>query len=168
MRKEFDEKVRKPAIKEDPNLEHLSIADFLDQAVDFKVAQDQEYLGYCIQEALRLQTTAPVSVVYEATEDVTLGKYRFNKNDIFTVILQSLHTNPDEYQRPMEFIPERFDNSNDISLTPAGKKRNVSSWAPFFGGNRVCFGKSLAEGELKIAAIYMTQLFDFKFEDPKY
>ena len=68
----------------------------------------------------------------------------------------------------MEFIPERFDHSNDLSLTPAGKKRNVSSWAPFFGGNRVCFGKSLAEGEIKIAATYMTQLFDLKFEDPKY
>jgi len=68
----------------------------------------------------------------------------------------------------MEFIPERFDHSNDISLTPAGNKRKIFSWAPFFGGNRVCFGKTLAEGEIKIAAIFMTQLFDLKFEDPKY
>jgi len=68
----------------------------------------------------------------------------------------------------MEMIPERFDHSDPISLTPAGKKRNPASFAAFLGGPRVCFGKILAEGELKILSCYMTQIFDMEFEDPHY
>ena len=54
VRKEFDDNIRKPALSEDPSLEQLSKADFLEQALNFSVAQDQEYLSYCLQEALRI------------------------------------------------------------------------------------------------------------------
>ena len=53
-------------------------------------------------------------------------------------------------------------------MTPSGKKRKATSWAPFHGGPRVCFGKTLAEGNLKIMISYMSQKFNFKFDDPKY
>ena len=76
--------------------------------------------------------------------------------------------NSDEWQRPTEFIPERFDPNSEFYLTPHGKKRKATSWAPFHGGPRVCFGKTLAEGNLKIMISYMTQKFDFQFDDPKY
>ena len=40
--------------------------------------------------------------------------------------------------------------------------------ATFFGGKRVCFGKALAEAEMKLLHIYMTQLFEFEYEDARY
>jgi len=32
----------------------MATAEFIEHAVDFSVAQDQEYLGYCLSEALRI------------------------------------------------------------------------------------------------------------------
>ena len=55
-----------------------------------------------------------------------------------------------------------------MSLTPAGKKRHVNSWVAFHGGNRICFGKTLAEAQVKILASYLCQKFDFEFEDERY
>ena len=57
----------------------------------------------------------------------------------------ALAHNAEQWQKPFEFIPERFDNSNPVSLTPGGKKRNPYSFVPFGGGKRVCFGKTFAE-----------------------
>jgi len=61
------------------------------------------------------------------------------------VNFHGLHYNYKEWQRPHEFIPERFDNSNPLSRTPDGRKRSAVCWTPFFGGMRICFGKTFAE-----------------------
>ena len=83
--------------------------------------------------------------------------------------MQGLHYNGNEWQRPKEFLPERFDMSSKLSLTPDGKKRSPMSWLPFNGGQRICFGKTFAEANLKIAVSYMTQYFDMEFvEKEKY
>ena len=68
----------------------------------------------------------------------------------------------------MEFLPERFDNNDPLFLTPDGKKRHTNAMAPWLGGPRVCFGKSLAETTMKISTTYITQMFDLEFEDPKF
>lgn len=73
-----------------------------------------------------------------------------------------------QWQKPNEFIPERFDHSNPISLTPNGTKRSPQAFIPFSGGKRVCFGKTLAEATLKVVATYFTQNFDFKVVDKKF
>ena len=85
---------------------------------------------------------------------------------MINVNIAALAYNPNEWQRPTEIIPERFDTTNELSKTPDGKKRHNCSWVPFHGGSRVCFGKTLAETELKVLAVYMTQKFEFEFEDP--
>ena len=69
---------------------------------------------------------------------------------------EALGHNSAEWQRPTEFLPERFDPKSPLYLTPSGKKRHAMSWVPFHGGQRVCFGKTLAEGNLKILITYMT------------
>jgi cytochrome P450 len=50
-------------------------------------------------------------------------------------------------------------------MTPDGKKRNPFSWIPFSGGRRVCFGKTFAEANLKFMCTYLSQFFDFQFEN---
>ena len=68
----------------------------------------------------------------------------------------------------MEFLPERFDTSDPLYLTPDGKKRHNMAMTPFWGGPRVCFGKTLAENTMKVGLTYFTQMFDFEFEDAKF
>jgi cytochrome P450 len=45
-------------------------------------------------------------------------------------------------------LPERFDTSNPDNkwlLTSDGKPRNPLAFTPFYGGKRICLGKSFAE-----------------------
>ena len=81
---------------------------------------------------------------------------------------EAIHHDPAQWQRPTEFLPQRFDNEDPLSLTPDGKKRHINSYIPFHGGSRVCFGKTLAEREIKIFITMFTQKFDFNYEDEKY
>ena len=83
-------------------------------------------------------------------------------------MIEGLAHDPVQWQRPTEFLPQRFDNNDKLSLTPAGKKRHACSWVPFSGGSRVCFGKTLAEAQMKILGTYMSQKFDLEFEDERY
>jgi cytochrome P450 len=58
--------------------------------------------------------------------------------------------NPDEWQEPENFIPERFDPESPYYLTPKGTKRHPMSFGPFLGGRRICLGKSFAENIAKV------------------
>ena len=82
--------------------------------------------------------------------------------------MHALNLNANEWQRPFEFLPERFDYTNPFSKTPKGGKRIPSSWSTFSGGKRICFGKTLAEAELKVTLLYLSQNFNFEFVDKKY
>ena len=79
-----------------------------------------------------------------------------------------LQKHRDQWQRPHEYLPERFDPEHPLYLTTSGKKRNVMSYVPWAAGKRICFGKTFAEHNLKIMMTYFTQYFDFKFVDEKY
>ena len=74
-----------------------------------------------------------------------LGKYQFKKGDTFAIAFENVGMSTAQWQRPTEFLPERFDQTSPLYLTPDGKKRHSCSWIPFHGGQRVCFGKTLAE-----------------------
>lgn len=62
-------------------------------------------------------------------------------------------------------MPDRFDSTSPLFLTPSGKKRHTMSYLPWSAGKRVCFGKTFAESNLKILLTYFTQYFDFDFTD---
>ena len=82
--------------------------------------------------------------------------------------LHGLHRNPNEWQRPHEFLPQRFDPADPLYLTPSGKKRHSHSFVPFNGGKRVCLGKTFAESVMKVVATYMTQFFNVEFLDEEF
>jgi len=137
------------------------------QAVSVDSCFDFEYLNMCIMEGLRFQPPGGISPVY-FDQDVTLGnkhKITVKKGDNLRVFHWGLHKNPAEWQRPHEFLPERFDSTSPLYLTPSGKKRNTMSYVPWSAGKRVCFGKTFAESNLKIMLTYITQTFNFEFAE---
>ena len=168
VRDEFVKTVYEPAIKEDPSLASLSKSEILNKTVTLETALDCEFTTMCMMEALRYCPSTYISEWIYPLQDVKLGKYYFKKGDRLAINIEALGHNPAEWQRPMEMIPERFDHSNKLSLTPAGNKRHNCSWVPFHGGNRVCFGKTLAETNMKIFTLYLSQKFNFEFEDKRY
>ena len=84
------------------------------------------------------------------------GKFTVKAGTRIRVLNWALHTNTDQWQRPHEYLPERFDQEHPLYLTPSGKKRNPMSWLPFSGGKRICFGKTFADSNLKIMLTYFT------------
>ena len=99
---------------------------------------------------------------------MSLGGYDFTPEDTLVISQEALGHDPEQWQRPTEFLPRRFDQNDKLSLTPDGQKRHTGSWVPFNGASETFFGKALAEAQIKILATYMSQLFDMQFEDERY
>ena len=108
-----------------------------------------------MQESLRFQAPAPHTSHLEFSSDAKVGGMTIKAKDRFTIDFYSLHFDAAQWQKPLEFIPERFDSSDPISLAPNGKKRHPNSYCSFSGGKRVCFGKTFAEISIKIVAAYI-------------
>ena len=121
------------------------------------------YLGYVIQEALRVNPPAPLCTPYHFKQDTTIGRLKVKAYDPITISIYPMHQSSKLWKEPWRFNPDRFDLSHPDSLTPDGKKRPIYSWLPFNGGKRVCFGKTFAESSVKVAATYLSQYFDFQF-----
>ena len=119
-------------------------------------------------EALRFEPTATVSSFQYFTKDVTIGDYRLRAGDVFVVHIKGIHHNQNEWQRPQEFLPERWESDHPLSYTPAGNKRDPMSFVPFTGGKRVCFGKTFAEISGRIATTLLINAFRFEFSDEKF
>ena len=119
----------------------------------------------CISEGLRFQPPGGLTpVVFE--QDVTLGnKLALKKGDCVRVLHWAIHRNPAEWQRPNEFLPQRWNSNDPLYLTPGGKKRKTMSFIPWNAGKRICFGKTFAESNLKIMLTYITQYFNFEMVD---
>lgn len=168
VRQEFLDQVLKPALDQDAGIKHLDRKAQLDKVTTLEAAQDLEFVTMVLKEAIRYRTPAPTSQIYYLKRHLTAGDYNLQENDIILINSEALHSDPDQWQRPTEFLPQRFDNNDPLSLTPSGQKRHVNAWNGFHGGSRVCFGKTLAEAQIKILTTYMTQNFNFAFENEQF
>ena len=155
VRAEFS-KILKQEITDDPSLASLTLIEQLRKTVTVDNCFDLEYLNMVIQEGLRFQGPGGINPVI-FNEDVRLAnKITVKAGTRIRVLNWALHKNSAEWQRPHEFLPDRFNSESPLYLTPDGKKRNSMSWAPFSGGKRICFGKTFAESNLKILLTYFT------------
>ena len=136
--------------------------------VTLDTINDLEYLNWVIMEVLRIQAPLKCTTPLHLFQDTNIGGINIRKGDVLTIDIHAIHSDPKQWKKPDEFIPERFDHSNPISLTPSGKLRSNGAWIPFSGGTRICFGKTFAEATLKISAIYFSQAFNYKFVDKRY
>jgi len=78
----------------------------------------------------------------EVTKDLKVKNLNFRKGDNIYFYYLGLHFNSKVWQRPREFLPERFDPNNSLYFTPDGKKRNPFCFSGFGGGSRICLGKT--------------------------
>lgn len=123
------------------------------------------YLGQVIYETLRIDPPLKLPIALWSLEDIQIKDYKILKHQCLTVDIFNLHRNPEEWFEPEKFIPERFDSEHPYFLTPSGKKRKAMSFIPFYGGKRICLGKTLAENLTKIAVPLILSNLDFSFPD---
>ena len=143
--------------------------------VDIKAAfapervENMEFFEKVFKEVLRLDPAAGQALAPRVmTRDERLGQVNLRKGDTVMVHYWGTHHNPEEWQRPSEFLPERWDPKSPLYLTPKGTKRHHYSFTPFAGGDRVCFGKTFAAYSSKTVASIILHSFDFEFVDKKW
>ena len=113
-----------------------------------------KYLGQIIDETLRKYPVvqAPSRVL---AKEITVGGYQIPKGNGINTVQLFFGMNPDVWERPELFDPERF---SDVS-----KMSNFSMiHFPFSIGLRNCIGQTFAKFELKIILAKLLRKFKFR------
>ncbi|KAH9605208.1 hypothetical protein KSS87_018156 [Heliosperma pusillum] len=98
------------------------------------------YLQAVLKETLRLYPAAPLSVPRESIEDCTVNGYHVPAGTQLFVNLYKIHRDPEVWQDPCEFRPERF-----LTTHKEYDVRGQSfEFMPFGSGRRICPGISFA------------------------
>ncbi|OWA52717.1 Cytochrome P450 3A31 [Hypsibius exemplaris] len=119
---------------------------------DYEKAQNLPYLEMVIAESLRLFPPVTSFVTRLASETVTIDGVTIPAGAGVEVPLWYLQHDPEVWDRPYEFNPERFSPENKSSIPPM-------AYMPFGAGPRNCVGMRFAQLEIKIAFVRILQRF---------
>lgn len=98
------------------------------------------YLQAILKETMRLYPAGPLSVPREAINDCTINGYKIRSGTRLLVNLYKIQRDPQFWDNPLEFHPERFLTSH-IECDFRGKNFELM---PFGSGRRMCPGISYA------------------------
>lgn len=123
------------------------------------------YMQAVVKEILRLHPTGPL-VVRESSEDCTIANYRIPAKTRLFVNLWSLGRDPNHWENPLEFRPERF-----LSKEWSAKSQFLDvrgqyfHMIPFGSGRRSCPGATLALQFVPTTLAAIIQCFELKVGD---
>ncbi|MCD7452791.1 hypothetical protein HAX54_018144 [Datura stramonium] len=130
--------------------------------VDEDDIQNLPYLKAVIKETLRLYPPAPLLVPRETIKKCVIDGYDIKPNTLVFINAWAIGRDPDCWENPDEFIPERFVDvtNNDIIDYNSGEFEMI----PFGGGRRGCPGVSLGVATVELALANL--LYAFNWELP--
>nr|ACD75837.1 cytochrome P450 family 4 [Cyphoma gibbosum] len=100
------------------------------------------YTTACIKEAIRNYSTVPL-IQREITEPLNLDGHIIPAGTFIAIEIWCLHHNPTVWDRPHDYLPERFFGDNALNMDPF-------QYVPFSAGSRNCIGQNFAMNELKV------------------
>ncbi|XVF11661.1 hypothetical protein REPUB_Repub08aG0046300 [Reevesia pubescens] len=115
-----------------------------------------EYFKCVLKETLRLHPAAPLLVPRETSASVKLGGYDIPSNITVLTNAWAIHRDPNWWEKPEEFIPERFENS------PLDFKGQDFHYIPFGIGRRGCPGMPFAVATIEYLVANLLYWFDWK------
>eukprot|EP01018_Ginkgo_biloba_P035806 Gb_33785 [translate_table: standard] len=118
-----------------------------------------EYLKAVVKETLRLHPPAPLLVPHEAREDSIVRGYDIPRKARIIVNAFAVGTDPDSWQAPDKFKPERFIGS------PIDIKGQNFEVIPFGSGRRGCPGQALGTIIVEFALATLLHCFDWRLPD---
>jgi len=111
------------------------------------------YVEAVYMEALRTSSFAHVGLPHVATSTVKVGEYTIPEGAMLFGCLEMCHKNPKYWEKPNEFYPEHFLDSEGKLTT------KNEAFMPFGLGKRQCLGMALAKSELFLFSSAILQKF---------
>ncbi|KAH0683947.1 hypothetical protein KY289_021699 [Solanum tuberosum] len=109
-----------------------------------------------INETLRLYPPVPLLFPHYSLEDCTVGGYDVPKHTILMVNAWAIHRDPDLWDEPEKFMPERFEAME-------GEKEGFNyKFVPFGMGRRAFPGVTMALHSVSLVLGSLIQWFDWK------
>lgn len=127
------------------------------QAPSYTDLPDLEVTEQVIKETLRL--FPPVHTIPRRTKtSVEFDEFHVPADEEVHLAILHAHRDPDIYENPLEFQPERWDGRLQDKIHDFG-------YIPFGGGRRTCIGREFALLEAKIVLATVGQHFQFGWSD---
>ncbi|RDX95837.1 Licodione synthase, partial [Mucuna pruriens] len=126
------------------------------------------YLQAIVKETFRLHPPVPM-VTRRCVADCNIENYVIPENTLLFVNIWSIGRNPDYWENPLEFRPERFlkvgaeEGGDSTGLIDV--RGQHFQLLPFGSGRRMCPGVSLAMQEVPALLGAIIQCFDFQVSD---
>ncbi|XP_073125649.1 flavonoid 3'-monooxygenase CYP75B137-like [Henckelia pumila] len=115
------------------------------------------YLYAVMKETLRLHPALPLLVPHSPSSTATVSGYTIPKGSRVFVNVWAIHRDPDIWESPSEFRPERFlEGKWDYS-------GNDFNYFPFGSGRRICAGTAMAERVFMFSLASLVHSFDWSW-----
>ncbi|KAI9179950.1 hypothetical protein H9P43_005297 [Blastocladiella emersonii ATCC 22665] len=134
-----------------------------------------KYTAAVMKETLRLFPIGWATARETFEAKTRIGDYVLPAKTPILVDYFNMHRNPAVWDRPLEFVPERWLTSstgNDdeqqqgTAAGAPGPGMVPHSYLPFSGGLRSCIGKPFAEMEIKLLTVLLVQRYDWRVQRP--
>lgn len=119
-----------------------------DQKLTYEELNDLKYLSCVVNEVLRLYPPAILFVTRYCSRTCNINGFNFPAGVHVTIPVYQIHHDPEIWEAPDEFRPERFSTKADRQIHPA-------QFLPFGSGPRMCIGMRFAMLEIKMAIVEM-------------
>ncbi|XP_047968321.1 cytochrome P450 71A9-like [Salvia hispanica] len=114
------------------------------------------YLKAVIKETLRLFPPAPLLLPRQSMSDCNINGYTIPAKTLVIVNAWAIARDPDTWENPDDFVPERFSNSS-IDIVGADFEA-----VPFGSGRRGCPGIAMGLATVELALANLVHSFDWE------
>ena len=121
------------------------------------------YFQAVIKEVFRLHPSTPLSLPRMATESCEINGYNIPKNATLLVNVWAIARDPEAWDSPLEFRPERFLPGGE--RPSADIRGNDFEVIPFGAGRRICAGMSLGLRMVQFMTATLVHAFDWELAD---
>ncbi|XP_058080837.1 flavonoid 3'-monooxygenase-like isoform X1 [Magnolia sinica] len=133
----------------------------MDSMVEESHVRRLRYLDAVIKEALRLHPPLVFLVPRYPSQTCTVGGYTLPKGTQIVINTWVIRRDPEAWDNPLEFCPERFYNST----SKWDYNGNDFGYLPFGSGRRICVGLPLAERMLTYELASLLHSFNWRLPD---
>ncbi|KAI9008847.1 cytochrome P450 [Phycomyces nitens] len=123
--------------------------------------KDMEYITMVIKETLRMRPPAPSVLTRKCAADTVVAGVFIPKGTLIAPDIYDLHHNPDTWEDPETFNPERFRSGGEADTL----NNHGMAWAPFGGGARLCIGMNFSLTQQRVVLSMLLRKYTWALPD---